>query len=36
MKINLKQQQLIDELIAKVKKKYPEIIFKNLESSPED
>ena len=36
LKINLKQQQLIDELFAKVKEKYPEIILKSLEASPDD
>ena len=36
MRINHKQQQLIDELFAKVKERYPEIIFQNLEESPDD
>ena len=36
MNINHKQQQLIDELLAKVKKRYPEIVFKNLDTSPDD
>ncbi|MBM2816066.1 MAG: hypothetical protein HW421_2828 [Ignavibacteria bacterium] len=36
MRINHKQQQLIDELFNKVKKRYPEIVFKDLQSSPED
>lgn len=36
MKINIKQQQLIDELFNKVKQRFPEIIFKNLEVSPDD
>jgi hypothetical protein len=33
MKINYKQQQLIDELFNTVKIKFPEIVFKNLEVS---
>lgn len=36
MRINLKQQQLVDELFNKVKEKYPEIVFKGLEVSPDD
>lgn len=36
MKINFKQQQLIDELLTKVKEHYPEIKFKHLEVSPDD
>ncbi|MCX6155296.1 MAG: hypothetical protein NT007_14165 [Candidatus Kapabacteria bacterium] len=39
MKINLKQQQLIDELLAKVKERYPEIVVRNMEptvDSPDD
>jgi len=36
MSINHKQQQLIDELFNKVKEKYPEIVFKDLQSSPDD
>ncbi|MBM2815764.1 MAG: hypothetical protein HW421_2526 [Ignavibacteria bacterium] len=36
MKINLKKQQLIDELFNKVKERYPEIIFKDLQTSPDD
>jgi hypothetical protein len=36
MNINIKQQQLIEELLAKVQERYPEIVFKNLEVSPDD
>lgn len=36
MRINHKQQQLIDELLSKIKAKYPEIIYKDLEVSPDD
>ena len=36
MKINHKQQELIDEMFIKVKEKYPEIVYKNLEVSPDD
>lgn len=36
MNINLKQQQLIDELFEKVHSQYPEISFKQLEVSPDD
>ena len=36
MKINLRKQQLIDELFNKVKEQYPEIIFKDLQTSPDD
>ncbi len=36
MKINYKQQQLIDSLFNQVKEKYPEIIYKDLECSPDD
>ena len=36
MRINLKQQELIDELISKVKARYPEIEVSYLEESPED
>jgi hypothetical protein len=36
MRINHKQQQLIDELFNKVKERYPEILFKDLQSSPDD
>jgi hypothetical protein len=36
MRINLKQQQLIDELFNKVKERYPEIVFKDLQESPDD
>jgi len=36
MRINHKQQQLIDELFNKVKEQYPEIVLKNLEVSPDD
>ena len=36
MRINHKQQQLIDELFNKVKLQYPEIVFKELETSPDD
>lgn len=36
MKINLKQQELIDTLFNKVKAQYPEIVFKDLEVSPDD
>ncbi len=36
MRINLKQKQLIDEMINKVKLQFPEIVYKNLEVSPDD
>ena len=36
MRINHKQQELIDELFNKVKELYPEIVFKDLEFSPDD
>ncbi|MBM2815275.1 MAG: hypothetical protein HW421_2037 [Ignavibacteria bacterium] len=36
MKINLKQQQLIDELLFKIKEKYPEVVLKDLQASPDD
>ncbi len=36
MRINIKQQQLIDELLAKVKERYPEIVLRNLEPSADD
>lgn len=36
MRINLKQEQLIKELFNKVKEKYPQIVFKNLDNSPDD
>ena len=36
MRINHKQQQLIDELFTKVKERYPEIVFKDLQISPDD
>jgi hypothetical protein len=36
MRINIKQKQLIDELFNKVKNKYPEIVLRNLETSPDD
>ncbi|MBM2813656.1 MAG: hypothetical protein HW421_418 [Ignavibacteria bacterium] len=36
MRINHKQQELIDELFNKVKEKYPEIIFQKLWSNPDD
>ena len=36
MKLNIKQQQLIEELLKKVKQKYPEIVLRNMEESPED
>ncbi|MBM2816068.1 MAG: hypothetical protein HW421_2830 [Ignavibacteria bacterium] len=36
MRINIKQQQLIDELLAKVKERYPEIVLKNIEPSVDD
>lgn len=36
MKINLKQQQLVEEMFNKVKADYPEIVFKHLETSPDD
>ena len=39
MKINKKQQQLIDEMLRKIKERYPEVIFKKLIPSadnPED
>jgi hypothetical protein len=36
MKINQKQQKLIDKILERVKENYPEIVFKNLQRSPED
>ena len=36
MNINYKQQQLIDEVFIKIQIKFPEIVFKNIESSPDD
>ena len=36
MRINLKQKQLMDELFAKVKERYPEIVFKDLQNDPDD
>ena len=39
MKINKKQKQLIDEMLRKIKERYPEVIFKGLIPSadnPED
>ncbi len=36
MRINYKQQELIDFLFNKVKKEYPEIKLLNIESSPDD
>jgi hypothetical protein len=36
MKINHKQQQLIDDLFSTVKARYPEIVFKDLQVSPDD
>ena len=36
MRVNHKQQQLIDELFNKVKEQYPEIVFKDLQVSPDD
>ncbi|MBM2815036.1 MAG: hypothetical protein HW421_1798 [Ignavibacteria bacterium] len=36
MRINHKQQQLMDELLEKVKLRYPEIVFKDLQFSPDD
>ena len=36
MNLNHKQQELIEELFNNVKEKYPEIVFKNLQNSPED
>ncbi|MBM2815309.1 MAG: hypothetical protein HW421_2071 [Ignavibacteria bacterium] len=36
MRINHKQQQLIDEMFDKVKQRYPEIVFKDLQTSPDD
>ena len=35
-RINIKQQQLIDEMLQKAKDKYPDIVFKKLERSPDD
>ena len=34
--INFKQQQLIDELFLKTKKRFPKIKFLNVSHSPED
>jgi len=36
MRINHKQKQLMDELFDKVKERYPEIVFKDLQVSPDD
>jgi hypothetical protein len=36
MRMNYKQEQLINELFEKVKAKYPEIVFKDLSVSPDD
>lgn len=36
MTINLKQEQLINELFNKVKERFPEIIIKDLQVSPDD
>ncbi|MBM2817279.1 MAG: hypothetical protein HW421_4041 [Ignavibacteria bacterium] len=36
MRINLKQQQLMDELFNKVKERYPEIVIRNLQTDPDD
>jgi len=36
MRINHKQQQLIEELFNKVKEKFPEIVFKDLDTNPDD
>ena len=36
MRINIKQQKLMDELFNKVKERYPEIIFRNLQTDPDD
>ncbi|NLO18934.1 MAG: hypothetical protein GX121_03505 [Ignavibacteria bacterium] len=36
MRINYRQQQLIEELYNKVKSKYTQIKFKDLEVSPDD
>ncbi len=36
MRINYKQKQLIDDLFHQVKGKYPEIVYKDLEVSPDD
>ena len=36
MRINHKQQQFMDELFIKVKERYPEIIFKDLQTDPDD
>ena len=36
MRINLKQKQLMDELFNKVKERYPEIIYKDLQTDPDD
>jgi hypothetical protein len=36
MKINIKQQELVDEIIKKAKVRFPEIQFKDLTTSPDD
>ena len=36
MRINPKQQQLVDEVFNKTKKQFPEISFSHLECSPDD
>jgi hypothetical protein len=36
MRINFKQEQLIEDLFRKVKERYPEIVLRNLEGSPDD
>lgn len=33
---NFKKQQLMDELFNKVKEHYPEILFKDLQTRPDD
>ncbi len=36
MKIHAKQQELVDELLAKVKERFPSVEFSHLTSSPEN
>ena len=36
MRMNYKQEQLVEEMFDRVKEKYPEIVFKNLSVSPDD
>jgi len=36
MRIKLKQQQLLDELLSKVKERYPEIVFQSIEPAVDD